>query len=596
MKKSISVLLIFCMFALCSCSSKKNVTSGGNTETQTSSIDVKSIGETKPVDPEEKKTDFSDEEIIIAENDNPENIREDEQTPTMTPDAQGTNESTDNASTQKVVTTATPTKTNDTTASGKSTASNAPVTTKEPTQNGDSIVTEGNNRIIKAAGTYTFSGNISGNIIVDAGETDVVEIVLNNAKISSSSAAPIYSKCCETLKIIVNSGTYNEIIDNRANGVNNEDTVTGPENAKGSIYAEQDLKIKGSGALVVTGSYNNGIHTKDDLEIDDVTMKVTAANHALKGNDEVKIDSGEITLISTSGNCIKTSNAEISEKGNQKGNIIVNGGNISIKSGNDGINAAYECIIAGGNLTISANDDGIHADSLLTINGGYINVVTSYEGIEAKYITVNDGYLYIYAKDDGINAAGGAATQSFGGRPGGSGSSNCTFTINGGYVDVTTPSGDTDAVDCNGSYYQTGGFMFIKGGSSAGGMSGSLDVDGSVEITGGTTIALGGICETPNGNVNAYVMNRISFPSGDYSLTTGGSEVLSFSLKSQYSSGWICSTSLETGKLYKLTCGSQEIASWTQEAGTMGETGSNQPGFNPGGPGGPGGYRPSGRR
>lgn len=467
------------------------------------------------------------------------------------------------------------------TATAKATATTKPNATTAPSGTNVMKITSG--------GVYTYSGTITGTIIVDAPETDKVEIVLNGAKISCSNGAPIYSKSCDSLKITVNAGTTNEINDNRSAVSETEDEVTSAANAKGAIYAEQDLKIKGSGTLTVKGTYNNGIHTKDDLEIQEVTLKVTATHHALKGNDEVSIKSGTINLTTTSGNGIKTENTEISDKGNQKGNILIGGGKITIKSGNDGINAAYECKITDGDIAIAANDDAIHADKYLTIHDGTINVTTSYEALEAPTIVINGGDITVYARDDGINAADGSATESFGGRPGGmsSSSSNCTLTINGGNIDVTTASGDTDAIDCNGSYIQTGGFVLVKGGSSAGNVSGSIDVDGSVNITGGTTVALGGICETPVNSCNAYCMGGVSFSSGTYTLKCGSTEIFSFTLKQTYSSGWICSNKLETGKTYTLYRGSTQVASWTQTAGTMGSTSGGQTG--------PGGDKP-GRR
>lgn len=266
--------------------------------------------------------------------------------------------------------------------------------------------------------------------------------------------------------------------------------------------------------------------------------------------------------------------------------INISGFTINISSTDDGIHANSDSgvletgedgkgtiVINGGSITISSGDDGMHADKQLDVNDGYINVVTSYEGLEAITINLNGGKIYVYATDDGINACTG------------DGKTSPIVNVTGGYIDVTTTSGDTDGIDSNGNYVQTGGFVLVKGGSSSGNVSGSIDVDGTVTITGGTCVALGGVCETPINSANAYVLSSVSFSSGRYSLKdASGNEVISFTVDGSFSNGWICSDTLTTGTSYTLYRGSDSIADWTQESGTMGASGTG--GFGGGNMGG----------
>ena len=551
------------------------------------------------------------------------------------------------------------------------------------TQN-DSVYT------ITQAGEYTVTGLLSeGQIVVDADDNAEITIVLNGTSITCSNCSPIYIKNADNVKIKSEENTYNCIVDARAEAYDNSDNSSS-ENGNAAIYAACDLKLVGKGALSVTGNYNNGIQSKDDISIKNVTIKINAVNNAIKGNDEVAIESGEIIAISRKGDGIKTSNSSLSTKGKQKGNVIISGGNIDIYAACDGIDAAYgvdvsgdgnlniytdtysdysEAVaadnsgssasssgssisnpdssainpgssasnpgssnqnqgsssksssnatmmtytttantdnqnnsrvgtppdmnntqnngnmgnppdmnnsssnsgnnpdmkgnfgggnrtangmpgnnssgnsskksystkgikaeseinisgaainisstddgilansdsgvletgedgkgiisISGGTITISTGDDGIHADKELNITDGYINVLTSYEGLEAITINISGGQSFVYAADDGINACTGDGT------------STPLINITGGYVDVTTGSGDTDGIDSNGNYTQSGGMVLVKGGSSSGQVSGSIDVDGNITITGGTCVALGGICETPVNSVNA---------------------------------------------------------------------------------------------
>ena len=639
------------------------------------------------------------------------------------------------------------------------------------TQN-DSVYT------ITQAGEYTVTGLLSeGQIVVDADDNAEVTIVLNGTSITCSNGSPIYIKNADNVKIKSEENTYNCIVDTRAEADDNSDDSSS-ENGNAAIYAACDLKLVGKGALSVTGNYNNGIQSKDDISIKNVTIKVNAVNNAIKGNDEVAIESGEIIAISRKGDGIKTSNSSLSTKGKQKGNVIISGGNIDIYAACDGIDAAYgvdvsgdgnlniytdtysdysEAVaadnsgsssnssgssnqnpgsssksssnatmmtytttantdnqnngsvgtppdmnnaqnngnmdtppdmnnaqnngnmgtppdmnnsndnnsnsnsgnnsdmkgnfsggnraangmpgnnssgnsskksystkgikadseinisgaainisstddgihvnsdsgvletgedgkgiisISGGTITISTGDDGIHADKELNITDGYINVLTSYEGLEAITINISGGQSFVYATDDGINACTG------------DGSSTPLINITGGYVDVTTGSGDTDGIDSNGSYTQSGGMVLVKGGSSSGQVSGSIDVDGNITITGGTCIALGGICETPVNSVNAYVFSSVSFNTGSYCVKdSSGNEIIRFTLNNSYSNGWICTSALTTNTEYTLYCDGSSLTNWTQSAGTMGASnaggfGSNPGGFNGGGRGG----------
>ena len=633
------------------------------------------------------------------------------------------------------------------------------------TQN-DSVYT------ITQAGEYTVTGLLSeGQIVVNADDNSEITIVLNGTSITCSNGSPIYIKNADNVKIKSEENTYNCIVDARAEADDNSDNSSS-ENGNAAIYAACDLKLVGKGALSVTGNYNNGIQSKDDISIKNVTIKVNAVNNAIKGNDEVAIESGEIIAISRKGDGIKTSNSSLSTKEKQKGNVIISGGNIDIYAACDGIDAAYgvdvsgdgnlniytdtysdysEAVaadnsgssasssgssisnpdssasnpgssnqnqgsssksssnatmmtytttantdnqnnssvgtppdmnntqnngnmgnppdmnnsssnsgnnpdmkgnfgggnraangmpgnnssgnsskksystkgikaeseinisgaainisstddgihansdsgvletgedgkgiisISGGTITISTGDDGIHADKELNITDGYINVLTSYEGLEAITINISGGQSFVYAADDGINACTG------------DGASTPLINITGGYVDVTTGSGDTDGIDSNGSYTQSGGMVFVKGGSSSGQVSGSIDVDGNITITGGTCVALGGICETPVNSVNAYVFSSVSFNAGSYSVKdSSGNEIISFTLNNSYSNSWICTSALTTNTEYTLYCDGSSLTNWTQSAGTMGASnagsfGSNPGGFNGGGRGG----------
>lgn len=198
------------------------------------------------------------------------------------------------------------------------------------------------------------------------------------------------------------------------------------------------------------------------------------------------------------------------------GDLIVNGGTITIDSSDDSLHCGGDMQLLGGSMTLATADDGAHSDHALTIGstGGdydapYVNITKSYEGIEGVDITQNSGTVMVTSSDDGYNAAGGADSSgnnnsggwgqgSWGGPGGGSFSDGSqTMTFNGGYAYVNAAG---DGLDSNGNIYFNGGYVFV---SQTGGGNGPLDCgdsNNSITYSGGTVIAAGSsdMFETPS--------------------------------------------------------------------------------------------------
>ena len=230
------------------------------------------------------------------------------------------------------------------------------------------------------------------------------------------------------------------------------------------------------------------------------------------------------------GNTDKT---EYSTKGIKADNEVnISGGNIKIEAYDDAIhtnaNVALEnsststgnVNISGGSLSITSKDDGIHGEGTVTLSGGKISVLTSYEGIEGPTINFTGSLVDIYGTDDGVNAGGNSGK----------------INVTDGFLFVTVGSGDTDAIDSNGTYTQTGGIVI----SAAGGTSGTataLDTDSTVSVNGGVLMCLGTIERSPStSGVSTYSIPQMS--SGNYTFTKD-SLTYSFNLKNSYSSSVI---------------------------------------------------------
>ena len=258
----------------------------------------------------------------------------------------------------------------------------------------------GNIYTITKAGEYTISGDLAeGSIVVDAAECEVL-INLNGVNIKSTTTSPINIIAADKVEISAKKDTLNYIIDDREEASDTDPTA--------AIYAESDLKIKGKGELYVYGNYNNGIHSKDDLDIKNLTLYVNALNNAIKGNDSVTIDTANVVAISKGGDGIKTTNSDISSKGNQRGTITITGlANVDVYACCDGIDAAY-------NVEIIADSEGnepivnVYTNTYSSYSNETPTTISSSEVLYLKlsssyYSTIYDYYAYCYDTSDKEN-------------------------------------------------------------------------------------------------------------------------------------------------------------------------------------------------
>ncbi|MBR2346150.1 MAG: carbohydrate-binding domain-containing protein [Clostridia bacterium] len=199
---------------------------------------------------------------------------------------------------------------------------------------------------------YSVSGKLCGNIIIDVGEEHKLDLELCGLSLVSSKTMPIYIISGDKVTLTAKKDCENYIYDTREAVADDDETQF-----SGAVYSAVDLEIAGKGALSLVSENNNGIHSKDDLEVKNLTLAVVAVDNALKGNDSVSIESGTTELIARQGDAIKTTNSDISSKGNQRGTVSITGGTHTIGAACDGIDAAYDVVIDGEETSVSIFTD-----------------------------------------------------------------------------------------------------------------------------------------------------------------------------------------------------------------------------------------------
>lgn len=242
---------------------------------------------------------------------------------------------------------------------------------------------------------YSVSGQMIGNIVIDVGAEYKFELELTGFSLISENVNPITVLNGDKVTLTAKKETQNYIYDER-------EAIDSETLYSASIYSLADLKVGGKGSLTVISQNNNGIHSKDDLEIKNLTLTVSCCDNALKGNDGVTIEGGKTVLISTQGDGIKTTNSGVSDKGNQKGTVTITGGEHNIYSACDGIDSAYNVEINDSGTVVNIYTDKYSNYSkevtAVSENLNYIRFTSNSYKYSVKYYNSDTDYVWVNAE------------------------------------------------------------------------------------------------------------------------------------------------------------------------------------------------------
>ena len=297
---------------------------------------------------------------------------------------------------------------------------------------------------ISSSGTYVVSGESSdGNITVKKGTTGVV-LVLDDLDLTSTTGATVSVNKEAEVKIII-SGTVTLTDNENPDDENSTDEAVADafDGAALKAKANSQVYVTGDGTLVIHGNAKNGIKAGDDssLIFDGVTVNIDAVNDGINGNDDVSLLSGSFTIaagddaihadhILSIGNTDGTGpTIRVTESNEGLEGTVVNiyGGDISIVSSDDAINAAngdglYEGVLdysfnmMGGRLVVSSQGDGIDSNGNVNLIGGSAAIHSAAQGGEAGIDY--DGQLYVGPDFQLNNQSGAAGPEGMGGMPG----------------------------------------------------------------------------------------------------------------------------------------------------------------------------------
>lgn len=180
--------------------------------------------------------------------------------------------------------------------------------------------------VLTEAGDYLLTGELDGNICIDA-EEQIVHLIFDGIDIHSFNGPAISVISAGKVIITINSDTLNNLSDSGYYDVSSE------ENA--CIYSNSDLTINGNGTLNVSGFYRDGIHSKDIIKVLGGEVNILSKRDGIRGNDGILIRT-DLLNIESEGSGLHTTKTD----SNIQGDIEISGGSVSVISGEYAINSA----------------------------------------------------------------------------------------------------------------------------------------------------------------------------------------------------------------------------------------------------------------
>ena len=300
----------------------------------------------------------------------------------------------------------------------------------------------------KSGGTFVFTG-VSDNmaIAVKKEATSPAVLLLDGLTLTSAFTAPITVKknSSSTVTITALAGSVNTLTDA---ALNNADVYGDPTEDGGdgtnTAYAESavikgkanaNVTLNGSGTLNLVCNTKNAVKVGEygSLTIENIDLHIMSAKHGISSDNTLEIRSGTIDVQSTD-DAIRSDPDTVDAEAGCAGCISIGGGDFTIRSGSDGIQAAQDITISGGTFDIQTGSgwddstfnkdtmsckgikasfstdstdetDTAEATNTITVTGGTFVLNTADDALHSDgYIVITGGNFTIQTGDDGVHA------------------------------------------------------------------------------------------------------------------------------------------------------------------------------------------------
>ena len=222
---------------------------------------------------------------------------------------------------------------------------------------------------ISQAGTYVLTGSGKNTkLVVEAADTDQVHLVFQNLTLEGEGTLLQINKAQEVV-ISLAEGSQNALTESQASD---------DEKVKATIHSQVPLTLNGTGNLTLTALTKNALEVEGDLKVLGGAYTVKAANHGFKAEGALDIEAATLT-IEAGKDGLHAEHDETTERAN----ISLNPTQLSIAATEDGVDAGNELTIEGGTITVSQSEEGLEARVIRQL-GGDVTIKSSDDGINAS--------------------------------------------------------------------------------------------------------------------------------------------------------------------------------------------------------------------
>ena len=222
---------------------------------------------------------------------------------------------------------------------------------------------------ITQTGTYVLTGSGKNiKLVVEAADTDQVHLVFQNLTLEGEGTLLQINKAQEVV-ISLAEGSQNALTESQASD---------DEEVKATIHSQVPLTLNGTGNLTLTALTKNALEVEDDLKVLGGTYTVKAANHGFKAEGALAIEAATLSIEAGKDGL----HAEQDET-TERANISLNPTQLSIAATEDGVDTGNELTIKGGTITVSQSEEGLEARVIRQL-GGDVTIKSSDDGVNAS--------------------------------------------------------------------------------------------------------------------------------------------------------------------------------------------------------------------